>query len=128
MLADATQIHADESTPPDSVPRSPLSDRLLDAVGSQLSAVNRAVFLFGWRTGFTTVSSNNNTVREIETLLEEHRAKDGSEDAVASMHTWVCMPRSVVGKYDEVRQGRKERKGLSRELMFEEGEREGEGE
>ena len=111
-------IVREDEIPAGAAPRSPISERLLGVVGATLSGINRSVFLFGWRTGFSTISSNNNMVREIENLLEENRAVDGSEDDVAAPETWVCLPRSVVGKYDEVRQSRKERKGLSRELLF----------
>ena len=41
-------------------------DDLIPKVCARLSDVNKSVFGFGWRAGWTTVTSNNNTIREIE--------------------------------------------------------------
>ena len=65
-------------------------------VEAKLSDINTSVFLYGWASGLMTVSSNRTVVKQIETLVEEHRNGD---DNVAGPNVWVCdTARSLVGK------------------------------
>ncbi len=65
------------------------------AVSDNLTAINRSVFLYGWATGRTTISSNRTVAKLIETVIEEHRI--GEEDVGPDV--WLCpTARSLVGK------------------------------
>lgn len=62
-------------------------------VARQLTAINKSVFLYGWRKGWTTVSSNRTVVRIIEGVVETQ-----GEGAVGP-EVWLCgTARSLVGK------------------------------
>ncbi|KAK2804224.1 hypothetical protein FQN51_002313 [Onygenales sp. PD_10] len=65
-------------------------------VASQLSDINRSVFLYGWVTCLMTISSNRTVAKQIEVLVEENRNGD---DDLAGPLVWVCdTARSLVGK------------------------------
>lgn len=69
-----------------------------------LTGVNRSVFLYGWASGFTTISSNRVVTKEIEAIIEANR---GSVD-VEGPEIWLSpMARSLVGK-EKQRRGVKE--------------------
>lgn len=60
-----------------------------------LSVINRSVFLYGWSTGKTTISSNRTVAKEIETRVEAAR----KDDADKGPNIWLCpTARSLVGK------------------------------
>ncbi|KAH0562692.1 hypothetical protein GP486_002635 [Trichoglossum hirsutum] len=64
-------------------------------VAENLSEINRSVFLFGWASGQTTISSNRTVAKLIENLVEEHRK--GDDEMGPSI--WLCpTARSLVGK------------------------------
>ncbi len=70
--------------------------RLAEKVADQLTPINQSVFLYGWRSGCTTLTSNR-VVRQIETIIEENRG-DGEEHVVGPS-VWLCKTsRSLVGK------------------------------
>lgn len=57
--------------------------------------INRSVFLYGWLTGLTTITSNRLVPKTIERAVEEYKSTD--EDAGPDV--WVCpMARSLVAK------------------------------
>ncbi|KAJ5558412.1 hypothetical protein N7461_002384 [Penicillium sp. DV-2018c] len=61
-----------------------------------LSDINYSVFLYGWVTGLTTISSNRTIDKQIETTIEENR--DGDDD-LRGPDVWICdTARSLVGK------------------------------
>lgn len=65
-------------------------------VAEVLSDINYSVFMYGWSTGVTTISSNRTVVKQIETIIEEHR--NGDED-LEGPPVWVCeTARSLAGK------------------------------
>ncbi|KAI9716283.1 MAG: hypothetical protein M1812_005508 [Candelaria pacifica] len=65
------------------------------AVANNLTAINRSVFLYGWATNRTTISSNRTVAKLIETVIEESRT---SEEDVGP-DVWLCpTARSLVGK------------------------------
>lgn len=67
-----------------------------DQVSEILSDINYSVFLFGWATGMTTLSSNRTVVKQIEATVEKQR--NGDED-LEGPQIWVCdTARSLVGK------------------------------
>ena len=63
------EVVRDSEVPEGTTPRSALSPSLVKQVCGGLSEINRSVFGFGWKTGWTTITSNNNTVRELEVSL-----------------------------------------------------------
>lgn len=64
-------------------------------VAEQLTAINRSVFLYGWASGRTTISSNRTVAKLIETVVEEHRTSE--EDRGPDV--WLAPnARSLVGK------------------------------
>jgi len=85
-------IHVVEVTIPDMECRiGPLAVEVAKA----LSIINQSVFLYGWSTGRTTISSNRTVAKEIETIVEAHRA----DDADKGPDIWLCpTARSLVGK------------------------------
>lgn len=65
-------------------------------VASQLSEINRSVFLYGWASGLMTLSSNRTVAKQIESLIEERR---GDDDELSGPAVWICdTARSLVGK------------------------------
>jgi hypothetical protein len=64
-------------------------------VAENLSEINQSVFLFGWASGLTTISSNRTVAKLIENLVEEHRKSDDE----MGPGVWLCpTARSLVGK------------------------------
>ncbi|KAL8737992.1 MAG: hypothetical protein Q9181_001174 [Wetmoreana brouardii] len=75
-------------------------------VKSSLSQINQSVFLYGWVTGQTTLSSNRTVARQIEEIVE------AEEGEVVGPKVWLCgTARSLVGK----EKGRRDLKGAERE-------------
>ncbi|QSZ37258.1 hypothetical protein DSL72_009352 [Monilinia vaccinii-corymbosi] len=73
-------------------------------VSNVLNGVNQSVFLYGWASGLTTISSNRVVAKEIEAIIEANR---GSVD-VQGPAIWLSpMARSLVGK-EKQRRGAKE--------------------
>jgi hypothetical protein len=67
-----------------------------DRVAEGLSDINHSVFMYGWATGLTTISSNRTIDKQIETTIENHRGTD--EDLEGPM-VWICdTARSLAGK------------------------------
>ncbi|KAI9816771.1 MAG: hypothetical protein M1827_001416 [Pycnora praestabilis] len=64
-------------------------------VSKDLTAINCSVFLYGWATRLTTISSNRTVAKLIETVVEANR-KDDEEEGPS---IWLCpTARSLVGK------------------------------
>lgn len=67
-------------------------------VAGQLTVINRSVFLYGWKEGITTVSSNRTVARLIESIVEEEMDAEDAEDE-RGPDVWLCgTARSLVGK------------------------------
>ncbi|KAF3384509.1 hypothetical protein F1880_002582 [Penicillium rolfsii] len=67
-----------------------------DRVAEGLSDINHSVFMYGWVTGMTTISSNRTIDKQIETAIESNRGDD--EDLEGPM-VWICdTARSLAGK------------------------------
>ncbi|KAJ5817667.1 hypothetical protein N7447_007675 [Penicillium robsamsonii] len=65
-------------------------------VGEGLSDINHSVFLYGWVTGLTTISSNRTIDKQIEATVEDNRKDD---DGLQGPDVWICdTARSLVGK------------------------------
>jgi hypothetical protein len=65
-------------------------------VAEGLSDINHSVFMYGWVTGMTTISSNRTIDKQIETTIENNRGDD--EDLEGPM-VWICdTARSLAGK------------------------------
>lgn len=65
-------------------------------VGKDLSDINHSVFLYGWVTGLTTISSNRTIDKQIEATVEDNRKGD---DGLQGPDVWICdTARSLVGK------------------------------
>ena len=70
-----------------------------EKVSDFLRGVNPSVFLFGWWSGYTTISSNRTVAKEIEKVIEDNRTGDEAGPAI-----WVSAEsRSLVGKEKERR-------------------------
>lgn len=68
------------------------------SVASQLSEINQSVFLYGWASGNTTISSNRTVTKLIETVIEEHRVCEDEKGP----DVWLCpVARSLVAKEKE---------------------------
>ena len=66
-----------------------------EQVAKLLSPINQSVFLYGWATGRTTISSNRTVAKEIEGTIETHRLAEDD----AGPDIWLCpTARSLVGK------------------------------
>lgn len=66
-----------------------------EQVAKLLSPINQSVFLYGWATGMTTISSNRTAAKEIEGTIEAHRLAEDD----AGPDIWLCpTARSLVGK------------------------------
>lgn len=65
-------------------------------VAEILSDINYSVFLYGWVTGLTTITSNRTVAKQIEATVESHRNGD---DSLEGPPVWVCdTARSLIGK------------------------------
>ncbi|KAJ5874260.1 uncharacterized protein N7529_002690 [Penicillium soppii] len=65
-------------------------------VEKDLSDINKSVFLYGWVTGLTTISSNRTIDKQIEATVESNRNND---DDLRGPDVWICdTARSLVGK------------------------------
>jgi hypothetical protein len=63
--------------------------------GTRMTPINQSVFLYGWASGHTTITSNRAVVKQIDHYLEE--CKDLDSNAFPSI--WLCpTARSLVGK------------------------------
>lgn len=72
-------------------------------IAEGLSEINRSVFMYGWRTSYTTLTSNRTVVKHIEAAIE--RCRNGDDELVGP-ETWVCgMARSLIGKEKGRREG-----------------------
>jgi hypothetical protein len=68
-----------------------------DEVAQVLSDINHSVFMYGWATSLTTISSNRTIDKQIEVTIENSRQAD--EDDVEGPQVWICdTARSLVGK------------------------------
>ncbi|KAL8933533.1 MAG: hypothetical protein Q9211_005734 [Gyalolechia sp. 1 TL-2023] len=86
----------------DLLPRLPPAAR---QVKDALTAINQSVFLYGWMTGWTTMTSNRTVVKRIEEVVER------AEGEQAGPKVWLCgTARSLVGK----EKGRRDLKWLGR--------------
>lgn len=66
-----------------------------EKVSKLLTPINQSVFLHGWATGRTTISSNRTVAKEIEGMIEAHRLADDD----VGPNIWLCpTSRSLVGK------------------------------
>ncbi|CAL5870719.1 uncharacterized protein PFLUO_LOCUS4959 [Penicillium psychrofluorescens] len=67
-----------------------------DEVAKGLSDINYSVFMYGWVTGLTTISSNRTIDKQIEATIEKNR---GGNDGLEGPSVWICeTARSLVGK------------------------------
>ncbi|KAJ5678036.1 uncharacterized protein N7477_003669 [Penicillium maclennaniae] len=67
-----------------------------DKVAKGLSDINYSVFMYGWVTGMTTISSNRTIDKQIEATIENSRR---GEDDSEGPFVWICdTARSLVGK------------------------------
>ena len=88
-----------------------------DKVADSLTAINRSVFLFGWATHQTTISSNRAVAKEVEATIEENR----DDEELRGPDIWLCpTSRSLVGK-------EKHRRGFSEAGCVDSGDGDGGG-
>jgi hypothetical protein len=65
------------------------------AASEGMTAINQSVFLYGWSTGRTTISSNRTVIRELESQLGNYENLDDN----VWPKIWLCpTARSLVGK------------------------------
>lgn len=81
------------------------SPRLAATVAKELSDINESVFIYGWQTGRTTITSNRSAVKTIERCVEMNRLNDEDIGPDAFI---VPTARSLVAKEKERRDGGKE--------------------
>ena len=75
---------------------------LVAAVGSLLTDINRSVFVLGWVSGFTTITSNRIATKIVEKGVEDNRQSDDD----IGPDVWVCpTARSLVAKEKDRRDG-----------------------
>jgi len=75
---------------------------LTAAVAKELTDINQSVFIYGWRAGLTTITSNRVAVKAIEKTVEGNRTSDDDVGPDA----WVCpTARSLVAKEKDRRDG-----------------------
>lgn len=72
--------------------------QLTAIVAKELSDINESVFLYGWRTGRTTITSNRSAVKAIEKCVEANRLSDEDIGPDAFI---VPTARSLVAKEKE---------------------------
>jgi hypothetical protein len=66
-----------------------------EEVSKNLTAINQSVFLYGWETGRTTISSNRAVSKDIEITIEGNRV----DEEERGPDIWLCpTSRSLVGK------------------------------
>ena len=66
-----------------------------EKVAERLTAINRSVFMYGWASGRTTISSNRTVAKLIEGVVEEYRESEDDKGP----DVWLCATaRSLVGK------------------------------
>lgn len=74
---------------------------IAESAMDEMSVINKSVFLYGWKEGLTTISSNRAVAKEIESAVENNRQNE--EDKGPDV--WLCpMARSLVGK-EKTRRG-----------------------
>jgi hypothetical protein len=62
----------------------------------ELGELNRAIFLYGWAEGLTTLSANRGRARQIESVLNEQGLEEGEDGP----HIWLCgESRSLIAKH-----------------------------
>jgi hypothetical protein len=62
----------------------------------ELGALNKAIFLYGWAQGLTTLSANRGRARQIEIIINEVGLKEDEEGP----HIWLCgESRSLIAKH-----------------------------
>lgn len=67
-------------------------------VAKTLSPINQSIFLYGWASGYTTLSSNAVVTKEIQALVEQHRTSDDD----AGPDVWLSpTSRSLLAKEKE---------------------------
>jgi hypothetical protein len=72
-------------------------------VAENLTAINQSVFLYGWASGRTTISSNGTVAKDIESTIEANRV----DEETLGPDIWLsASSRSLVGKEKE-RRGRR---------------------
>ncbi|KAI2789852.1 hypothetical protein POX_d05350 [Penicillium oxalicum] len=65
-------------------------------VARGLSDINHSVFMYGWATGMTTISSNRTIDKQIEATVEKNR---GANEDLEGPMVWICdTARSLAGK------------------------------
>ncbi|KAK3697864.1 hypothetical protein LTR37_017255 [Vermiconidia calcicola] len=65
------------------------------AASADMTSINKSVFLYGWTTGRTTITSNRTVVKQIENELDKYEDLDDS----VWLKIWLCpTARSLVGK------------------------------
>ncbi|KAJ8607511.1 hypothetical protein MRB53_040221 [Persea americana] len=69
-------------------------------VRSVLTAINQSVFMYGWRVGLTTVTSNRTVLKAIENAIDEalNKAGDDGHDFDGPKIWLVGTARSLIGK------------------------------
>jgi hypothetical protein len=83
-------------------PSLPALPPLAVPVAQQLTDINQSVFLFGWRCGYTTITSNRVAAKAIEKSVEENRSHDDD----VGPDVWICpTARSLVAKEKDRRDG-----------------------
>ncbi|KAH7384030.1 hypothetical protein DE146DRAFT_622175 [Phaeosphaeria sp. MPI-PUGE-AT-0046c] len=76
-----------------SIQRLPAVAKLL---ATELGNLNKAIFLYGWVEGLTTLSANRGRARQIETIINEQGLEDGEQGP----HIWLCgESRSLIAKH-----------------------------
>lgn len=77
------------------------------AAGDEMTSINQSVFLYGWASGRTTITSNRIVVKLIERKLDEYTNLDDS----VWPKIWLCpTARSLVGKEKRGAKNREEKK------------------
>jgi hypothetical protein len=70
--------------------------KVASKVAAELGTLNKSIFLYGWANALTTLSANRGRARQIETIINEHRLKDGE----TGPHIWLCgESRSLIAKH-----------------------------
>lgn len=62
----------------------------------ELGALNKAIFLYGWAQGLTTLSANRGRAKQIDNIINEFGLEDGEDGP----HIWLCgESRSLIAKH-----------------------------